>query len=333
MLDQLAVVRKPAGQSTCHDLARWEEVACQDVTVCSCLVDGLFCCSLHCHRTYMLRGAHGVTVQGCRGHMPQGLCFGDDLHLVGTNEECHKSSEGKVGEENLVSLLQLTLQGNLHRRPEGPVCFLRFQSTWHTVSFKRRLPDLTGTRRRCCCCCCRPKADLTFVLHLLVPNSPCSWHSPSLGLAPCCLVALGVHDLTALMQATRDFWCFWSLLSPWYTVSFLIWSDLAKPSRTRHHCCYCRDPKADLTFVLQLMVPGPPYLALTIAWSGSLPAGHPAMAPQDLIPAAPSAAAPAAAAAVPEPVCNKATGPFSQLLTRCSPLTGVQHDKAGHVLA
>lgn len=78
------------------------------------------------------------------------------------------------------------------------------------------------------------------------------------------------------------------------------------------------------------MVPGPPYLALTIAWSGNLPAGHPAAAPQDLIPAAmpvaASAAVPAAApgaalgaAAAPlGPAGDKAASPFMQLLTRCS---------------
>ncbi|KAK9822326.1 hypothetical protein WJX74_007890 [Apatococcus lobatus] len=96
-----------------------------------------------------------------------------------------------------------------------------------------------------------------------------------------------------------------------------------------------RDPKADLTFVLQLMVPGPPHLALTIAWSGSLPAGHPAMAPQDLIPAAMAgaacAAANGAAATAAEPACNKApASPFSQLLTRFLEGQGEEADRRRH---
>ena len=63
----------------------------------------------------------------------------------------------------------------------------------------------------------------------------------------------------------------------------------------------CRDPTADLTFVLQLMVPGPPYLALTIAWSGSLQAGHPQAA---------------AAAAADGQAATSSASPFQQLLSR-----------------
>ena len=80
---------------------------------------------------------------------------------------------------------------------------------------------------------------------------------------------------------------------------------------TQEDMLSCRDPKADLTFVLQLMVPGPPFLALTIAWSGKLSSSQAGQWP--------SAGVPAAGVA-PQQACSGTANPFQQLLNRFAPL-------------